>query len=409
MRIERLHQKYHLVLATLALALGACQVTYVVASLDGEANPPEAPPEGGAGDLNQHQSDPTRTIAGLQVACSEWGLGTPLASPALALSTLTTVLWSSDAQAMAESIDAYGRVLDAGTTGDTYCVALHMLKSSHAVRGLTAFYSAWLGMDRITPKDEATYGTQDLAIHVQAATLFAADVTLAGDQRFGTLFTSQRKILFAEGVPPLSPNSTQLRALAGGGLVSEAGVLAAFSGSEAWPSARGARVRTTLLCEQLQPKPDSNVLPIADISIPFREWHEKQMATPACQTCHKSIDPIGYALDVFDAVGHAHNLDRHGQRFELQGTLTLPAGETFAIASPADLGKVLATSIDAKACYLKTWLGFFRKAIQVDNALAVNPDSDAILKLAMEINAKNGFALPDAIATAARLAFEPQP
>ena len=395
-----------------ALGAAACDVTYVIApTVDGGPSATsDAAPMVGQDGPKPFAGIESKPILGAQVACSEWGKGVPLKAPQEALSTLTTALWGTDARMKLEAGNTYGPALADGTTGDVYCIVLHMLGAVPAREGVAAFYTQWLRLDQIQPKDPARYGNLTFDAAISSARAFAVEATLGGDKRFARLFAAQRPIEFASGVPALSPISTQYKSLSGGGVLSEAGVLAAFSGKESWPSARGAMVRDTFLCEKIPPGPDLGISPSSqDQSIPFREWHELSLSSPSCNGCHKLIDPIGYALDVFDAVGRAHNLDRHGQRFDLAGELNLTSGETFAIASPADVAKVLASSIDAKACYLKTWVATFNKARGQDVAVDETSEPDLWPKRAKDIDSKNGFVMPEAIATAARLSFELQP
>jgi hypothetical protein len=45
----------------------------------------------------------------------------------------------------------------------------------------------------------------------------------------------------------------------------------------------------------------------------LRERMEQHRKDPVCAGCHKSMDPIGFALENFDAVGHWRNNDEAGK------------------------------------------------------------------------------------------------
>lgn len=383
------------------LAATACDVTYVVAPEVDAAKPPLPPTDAGT-----TAPVPTRDVQGAKVPCSEWGKGAPLIAPDRALTALTNVLWSGDTTALKDAFDAYEPVLTKGTTGDAYCVALQMLGRPRANEGVSAFYMRWLSLNNITPKDVAKYGTTTFDAEIKSTLTFAVDTTLTANNTFGRLFGTPREIKFAQGVPAPPPTSLPYQGLAGAGLLSDAAVLAAFSGSEAWPSQRGAAVRRAFLCEVLPPEPSRDVMFKPDAAIPFRQWHEKTMATGQCVGCHKLIDPIGYVLDVFDAVGQAHDIDRNGHKFDLSANLLLPSGETLPMASPAELSKILANSLDAKACYLQNWVSAFHAARGLQ--LAVDDDvlRARLNQEARTIHIKSDFALSDTIASAARLSFE---
>ena len=91
-----------------------------------------------------------------------------------------------------------------------------------------------------------------------------------------------------------------------GGVLGLATVLAANSGaSRTSPILRGNWVYETLLGERL-PRPPANVPDLED-SVPegltARELIEKHSSEPGCAKCHKLIDPYGFALEQYDAIG----------------------------------------------------------------------------------------------------------
>src|SRR6185503_10448511 len=56
------------------------------------------------------------------------------------------------------------------------------------------------------------------------------------------------------------------------------------------------------------PPPPPNVPDLQEKSpdgkvLPMRQAMEKHRANPACATCHQRMDPLGFALENFDAVG----------------------------------------------------------------------------------------------------------
>jgi hypothetical protein len=52
----------------------------------------------------------------------------------------------------------------------------------------------------------------------------------------------------------------------------------------------------------------------------MRERMEQHRVSPTCATCHKMMDPIGFALEAFDAAG-AHRTTEAGRTLDLTGTL----------------------------------------------------------------------------------------
>ena len=77
-----------------------------------------------------------------------------------------------------------------------------------------------------------------------------------------------------------------------------------------------------------------------------RELMAKHRANPVCSGCHNVIDPVGFALENFDATGHWRDTDA-GATIDV--TTTLPGGET--IDGPAGLRQYV---LDRRAEFLRT-------------------------------------------------------
>jgi hypothetical protein len=52
-----------------------------------------------------------------------------------------------------------------------------------------------------------------------------------------------------------------------------------------------------------------------------REQLERHRANPACGACHRNIDPVGFALENFDAVGQWRTASREGLPIDAAGVL----------------------------------------------------------------------------------------
>lgn len=102
-----------------------------------------------------------------------------------------------------------------------------------------------------------------------------------------------------------------------GGLLGQAAVLSRQSGaSRTSPILRGNWIAEVLLGDKLPPPP-KNVpqLPADEASetLTMRELTEKHSTDPSCYGCHRLIDPYGYTLESFDAIGRhrSHDLAGH--------------------------------------------------------------------------------------------------
>jgi hypothetical protein len=82
------------------------------------------------------------------------------------------------------------------------------------------------------------------------------------------------------------------------------------------PVLRGNWVLEALLGEKL-PKPPPNVPLLPEQATAetgsVRQLVERHTRVAACATCHQRIDPIGFALENFDAIGRFRTRDRTGR------------------------------------------------------------------------------------------------
>lgn len=106
------------------------------------------------------------------------------------------------------------------------------------------------------------------------------------------------------------------------------------------PSIRGAFVIQDMLGINM-PSPPMNVaqLPEDDRQIhgkTFRDSLEQHRDDVNCRSCHAMIDPIGFGLESFDAIGRFRKLQNG---VELDTTGEMPSGEKFS--TPAELKKLL--------------------------------------------------------------------
>jgi hypothetical protein len=115
-----------------------------------------------------------------------------------------------------------------------------------------------------------------------------------------------------------------------GGLLRHASILTVTSyATRTSPVIRGHWVLKNLLGTP-PPPPPPNVPALEETtvsaSLPVRERLEQHRANETCAACHDLIDPVGFALDNFDAVGR-WRMSEAGQPLDVSGSL--PDGSTF--------------------------------------------------------------------------------
>ncbi|MFO0012377.1 MAG: DUF1592 domain-containing protein [Planctomycetota bacterium] len=101
-----------------------------------------------------------------------------------------------------------------------------------------------------------------------------------------------------------------------GGILGLGATLAKQSGaSRTSPILRGTWISEIILGEKL-PKPPKNVPVLSETppeGMTERQLIERHSSDPACAKCHVRIDPFGYAMEGFDAIGRARTQDASGK------------------------------------------------------------------------------------------------
>jgi hypothetical protein len=129
-----------------------------------------------------------------------------------------------------------------------------------------------------------------------------------------------------------------------GGVLGMPGILAATSfPNRTSPVKRGVWVLEQVLGEQVPAAPpDVPALDKQDQSavanLTVRQRTELHRTNPVCANCHQILDPIGFGLEKFDAIGRWRDRDSNGQPIDATGEL--PGEKRFS--GPADLKAIIA-------------------------------------------------------------------
>lgn len=110
-----------------------------------------------------------------------------------------------------------------------------------------------------------------------------------------------------------------------GGILTMGATLAKQSGaSRTSPILRGNWLSEVILGEKL-PKPPKGVPPLPEDetgeSLTVRQQVERHSTDPKCASCHQRIDPLGFALEGFDAIGRARTMDSAGRQIDTNTVL----------------------------------------------------------------------------------------
>ncbi len=130
-----------------------------------------------------------------------------------------------------------------------------------------------------------------------------------------------------------------------GGVIGMPGILATTSfPNRTSPVKRGVWVLEQILGEAVPPAPPNvpalekqNQKEVANMTL--RERTELHQSEPTCANCHKILDPIGFGLENFDAIGRWRDQDDSGGAIDATGEL--PGGKSFT--TPTELKAIIAT------------------------------------------------------------------
>ncbi len=231
-------------------------------------------------------------------------------------SRLSFFLWSSVPDAELRGVAESGSLSDVTALAEQ---TRRMLKDPRTRRLAIQFACQWLhlrGFDQDDNKNEKLY-PEFAAIRgdmYEETVRFFEDMfrsngsildVLSSDHTF--LNESLAKHYGIDGVDgPQWRRVDSVRNHGRGGVLGMASLLASQSGaSRTSPILRGNWVYETLLGERL-PRPPANVPQLPDDvpeGLTARQLIEKHSSVAACAKCHVKIDPFGFALEQYDAIG----------------------------------------------------------------------------------------------------------
>jgi uncharacterized protein DUF1588/uncharacterized protein DUF1585 len=132
------------------------------------------------------------------------------------------------------------------------------------------------------------------------------------------------------------------------GVVTHGSVLTVSSyATRTSPVLRGKWILENLL-NAPPPEPPADVPNLDETTIgttaSLREQLEEHRRNPTCASCHRRMDPLGFGLENFDAVGAWRTMDG---KFPVDSSGTLPDGRRFS--GPEELATILKGDQDAFA------------------------------------------------------------
>ncbi len=262
--------------------------------------------------------------------------------------------------------------------------ARRMLADPRARDAFDEFLSQWLRFDLVlnSVKDRRLFPqfNEELAVAMTEETRRLISDIAWNDRGFMDIFTTPYSFLNADlaslyglAAPAGEFSKVQLPpAMNRAGILGHAMFLAMTSKpGETSPTVRGFFVREHFLCQTVPDPPpgtNSNLPPmLPSRPLTNRQRLQEHVANPACAGCHTMMDPIGFGLEQFDAIGKFRGKDRitffptRETRDDKPVTVELdldPRGTVSGISEspftgPKQLGELLSQSPQCQECVVR--------------------------------------------------------
>ena len=249
---------------------------------------------------------------------------------------LSFFLWSSAPDAELRGLAASGKLHEPEVLA---AQMRRMVKDARSVRLAREFGCQWLHVRDVATLDEKSER------HFPTFVSLRGDMQEEAERFFADLFQQDRPVLSLLNADHVFVNGPMarhyglkvtgegwqrvegVRAQGRGGILAFAATLAKQSGaSRTSPILRGNWLSEVLLGEKLpRPPKDVPILPeTAPQGLTERQLIEKHSSDPACARCHQRVDPFGFALEGFDAIGRARSKDAAG--LDIDTRTVLPGG-----------------------------------------------------------------------------------
>ncbi len=261
---------------------------------------------------------------------------------------------------------------DLATEAGIRASAARLLTKTEAQAALDRFYGELFYLRDLpdVQKDPVLYPEYNAALAgaMEESTLqFIRDLVWTRNADARELFTSPDVFIDANTAPiygQSSPATTwakvtlpegQKRA----GLIGQVGFLARFAHPGLTsPTRRGRFVQERLLCNEIPSPPPGQNTNIPE-EMPGQPMTMKQKLSqhetdPKCAGCHLDMDPIGFALENYDAIGRFRSDDR-GLALDTSGSVAALGGGA-AFSSAAELGTFIHDSPATTTCMIKNFI-----------------------------------------------------
>jgi len=243
---------------------------------------------------------------------------------------LATFLWNDVPDGQLAEIARRGELDDPGMLKRQ---VVRMLRDQRSDGLLDNFFAKWLSLDKLKTTRPDPQVDRELLEAMGTETRLFVQSQLREDRDAVELWTApytfvNERLARHYDLPGISGKNFRRVARMNpnrAGLLGQASVLTALSTpSRTSPTARGKYVMNRFLGIDV-PEPPANIPPLAEppaiTAGTMRERMTAHRTNPACASCHAMFDPLGFALENFDATGRWRTTDG-GLPIDASGTFT---------------------------------------------------------------------------------------
>jgi hypothetical protein len=267
--------------------------------------------------------------------------------------------------------------------------ARRLLKSPRARATMRKLFVQWFGIANLEQvnKDATIYPLFTPAMRTAMGAesdRFIDSILWEGDGALATLLSSPSTFInsaLAKVYGAADPGGSalvkrDLNPQQRAGLLTHASVLAVHSHpGDSFPIARGKFIRKNLLCHALPPPPPGEVItpPPARPNQTTRERFAQHSTNPTCAGCHALIDPLGFGMENYDAIG-VFRTTENGKPVDAAGQLTGTPDADGPYTGGVELAKKLASSHATAECAViqATRWAYGRPERDADKAVAAS-------------------------------------
>ncbi len=289
-----------------------------------------------------------------------------------AASRLALALWDSLPDAPLAEAAGKGELRTPGQLG---AQAERMIHDPRAKAKIAEFFRHWLAVefaDDVT-KDAAEFPGFDAALVAdlrRSLELFVEGVVWgdASDWRqlllAETIFLNERLAKFYGATPPVGEfDEVKFSPEQRAGIFTHPFLLSVFAyNKSSSPIHRGVFLTRNIMGRFLKPPPQAVEFKEEKFnpSLTMREKVTELTKKAACQSCHTTINPLGFSLEHYDAVGRWRETD--GKKpVDAAADYTTPDGEVVKLRGARDLAQFTATSEDARRSFVRQMFQFLVK------------------------------------------------